>query len=77
MSLAIKTGAGAFAGVVVCGLVYAFWPRSQPELVNLKAAVEKPVFVVATTPATTPAPATPVQLRPRRTRPVSPSSRRP
>lgn len=48
MSLAVKIGAGVIAGGVACGLVYAFWPRTPPELVNVRPAVEKPVLVIAT-----------------------------
>jgi hypothetical protein len=48
--LLIKTGAGLCAGIFAGTLGYAFWPRLEPALVSARPAVEKPVFVVASTP---------------------------
>jgi hypothetical protein len=50
-SLAIKAGAGLLAVIVAAGLGYAFWPRPEPEVSATRSAVEKPVFVAATTTA--------------------------
>jgi hypothetical protein len=51
----LKAGAGLIAGVVAGGLGYCFWPRVEPSVLASRPAVQKPVFVVATT-APAPAP---------------------
>lgn len=48
-SLAIKAGAGLLAVIVAAGLGYAFWPRPEPQVSAMRAAVEKPVFLAAPT----------------------------
>lgn len=59
MSVTLKIGAGAGAGLVAGLLVIAFWPHHHAEIRALKPSVEKPVFVAETAPPTA-APATSV-----------------
>ena len=55
MSVTLKIGAGAGAGLVAGLLVIAFWPHHHAEIRALKPSVEKPVFVAETPTAPPPA----------------------
>jgi len=62
LTIAIKAGAGVFAGVIAGGLGYCFWPHVEPSVLAAHPAVVKPIFVVAAAasrpaPAPSPAPA--------------------
>jgi TPR repeat protein len=50
MSHLIRIGAGVSAAALAIALGFAFWPQFDRSLANGRAAVEKPVFVVRTTP---------------------------
>jgi TPR repeat protein len=67
----LKVGSGLFAGIVAGGLGYGFWPSVEPGVLASRPAVEKPVFVVASTAAARPAPAPTIAVATQQPAPAS------